>query len=316
MFLDCEVCSPSFFLQPTIFVHKSGSIQKQMSKNQLKCTVLALAMTVIATIATIVVVLVVRNQNKQSAKHNTTKEGVGPTMAPSSSAAPSLRASDAPSISLRPSSSPSSNPSTMPSVLPTEAPSITPSRYPSTKPSFFPTFQPTSFNFVLKMHWERQYFWQETYAEFHWCAECTKCRSLTVSDKADSVCEDSNTEDPTCSEFDQLWVQDCEDRKGSAIFNVDRYSTFDMLRIKSTNLCLTRTVERFVNLQKCSVHNRNQKWQRISLDAPFDLRGVDVPSNNMCMTNTHHPKASEIYRMQECSTTYSYNTALWDAIPY
>jgi hypothetical protein len=288
-----------------------------MSKNQLKSTVLALTLTVIVTIATIVVVLVVRNQNnKQSSKRDTNKESVRPTKAPSKSAAPSLRPAASPSTSLRPSSAPSMLPSTAPTELASTAPSMLPSLYPSTMPSNTPTLQPTGFNFVLKMHWERQYFWQETYAEFKWCATCTKCRSLTVSDKADSICVDTDPEDPACGEFDQLWVQDCENTKGSAIFNVERYTTFDMLRIKSTNLCLTRSVDRFVNLQKCNIHNREQRWQKISMDAPFDLRGVEQPTNNMCMTNTHHPKASEIYRMQECSTTYSYNTALWDAIPY
>jgi hypothetical protein len=178
-----------------------------------------------------------------------------------------------------------------------------------------PTLRPTGINFVLKQHWERAYFWQETYDEFKWCAECTKCPFISDSDRGDKICADPDKNDPKCSENDQLWVQGCGQGKGNAVFNVDQYDTHDVIRVASTDLCLTRAQNRFVYLAKCTPNNINQIWEKISFDAPFDLRGLDLPSKNLCMTNRHHPKAAEIYYMHDCRETYGYNTALWDAIP-
>jgi len=165
-------------------------------------------------------------------------------------------------------------------------------------------------------HWEREYFWQEVYTPFEWCAECTKCNELTDSDEGKG-CRDKDRNKPDCKKHDQLWVQNCNDYhggKGSAVFNVLQFPEFDMIREKSSRQCLTRVNGRYVRLDDCNENNKDQKWEKIRLDQPFDLRNIDK-SDHRCLTQAHHPKSSEVLHMKDCVVAYDHDTALWEAIP-
>ena len=244
--------------------------------------------SVAAIVAAVMVLFVVDDSNRRSSYALNELRG---TMAPTVSVAPSAVPSSPPSISLQPSAMPSAFPSMTASMAPTSLPSLAPTSAPSATPSVEPTPQPTivppipsDFDFVLKMHWQRSYFWQETHREFKWCAECTKCSRLTDTDDGDDFCRDKDRNDPKCKDKDQFWIQNCGGaRRGNAVFNVLQYANFDMLRIKSTNLCMTRVNERYVRLERCSARNKHQKWEKIRLDKPFDLRDID-PSNHRCLT--------------------------------
>jgi hypothetical protein len=164
------------------------------------------------------------------------------------------------------------------------------------------------------MHWEADYFWQDTFQEFQWCIECTKCLNLTDTEDGPSLCTDDDPNDPTCFENDQIWIRNCGGpKRGNAVFNVDSYPTYDVLRIKATDLCLTRTTDRYVRLERCIATLDSQKWKKVTLDAPFDLRGIGA-KDYRCLTQGHHPKEGEILHMKDCVVAYKHNTSLWDAI--
>jgi len=167
------------------------------------------------------------------------------------------------------------------------------------------------------MYWEPYYFWQDEPFERRWCLECMTCEQLTNSDEG-AGCYERDYGSATCYPDDQLWIQSCngvERPSGNAIFNVITTETGDSIKVKGTNLCLTRVKPRFINLQTCSDNNPRQLWaQTLSMDQPFDLRPADATEfgdEPFCVTQHHHPKQYEIITMKTCRVAHKWNTGLW-----
>jgi hypothetical protein len=244
---------------------------------------------------------------------------------------------DAPTASFMPSSIKTITPSLRTTDLPSQHPSFAPSAVPSTLPtSERPSQQPSSMptrilfpeetNFTLKLYWEHGYNWQEEVMERPWCVECMKCTNITNNNILE-LCSDDDIVDPSCDWYSQLWVQPCdyvEGQPGNAIFQVVMTSKGDMIQSSGSNLCLARLPPRFVVLDFCDTESENQRWAPLSLSSRFPLMPYyhhieDDRSNQIeepqCLTQQHHPRESEILRMESCSIAHKWNTGYWVALP-
>jgi hypothetical protein len=119
-----------------------------------------------------------------------------------------------------------------------------------------------------------------------------QCKELETGSKAPG-CSDDNGSDKSCRNGDQLWIKDCNgwDRgKGNAEFNLLQDKEFDMLRVDSTDLCMTRATSRAVNIGTCDVSDKKQWWRKISIDQPFALRppGENDRSDNQGSCLSQH----------------------------
>jgi hypothetical protein len=68
--------------------------------------------------------------------------------------------------------------------------------------------------FRIKMHWEKQYFWQEEVMERQWCIECTTCPYLNF-DLTNTECDIVRQ----CTIGNQIWIVPCEYNYGN-IFTI------------------------------------------------------------------------------------------------
>jgi hypothetical protein len=236
-----------------------------------------------------------------------------PTIVPSMDAPstlPSILASLVP-----PSGAPSDRRLLRPSSRPSDVPSNSPTDFPATVSWPLPDVDP-NYTFTLKMHWKPWYFWQEEGYERKWCLECTRCQNVTASESGTSVCRDENPNVFDCQAGDQLWLQTCNEdltgHQGNAEFRVLRHDDGDQLQVVGTNFCVTFVRPRFMNLQQCQVGNALQLWEGFTTDKPFALH----PKHNMelCASQHHHPKASELLFASGCDLAYKWNTALWETI--
>ena len=170
--------------------------------------------------------------------------------------------------------------------------------------------------FRLKMHWEPHFFWQEEEEETWWCIACTTCKELNFGQSGEG-CKRVDR----CSEGDQIWLQPCHDDapyNGEVFGFVDVGKDFHQIKNHRTNLCLERTLTRYVTLEPCgdplgSVPLR-QLWFGMRGDgAPFEIRPAleSMDPEPFCLTQQHHPKNYEIVALKECRWAHFYDTGFW-----
>jgi hypothetical protein len=249
------------------------------------------------------------------------KSPLATTGSPIATPGPSLRPTKTPS------ESPTSQPTPDPTFLPSANPSISPSISATVSPTISPTASPTrlvmpeGYNFRLKMHWQREFFWQEEDEERRWCLECTRCTELTGSGEPLDVCRDPNNNDGTdCELDDQLWIQNCNGWNGSSgntQFEIVRHSHADQIKILNKDLCVERVGNRFLNLQRCNEFEEKQGF--VGFDPahqPFDIRPVvgGDDGKTRCWSQHHWPKKYEMLSLEECDLAYNWDTALWEAL--
>lgn len=265
-----------------------------------------------------------------------------PTMSSMPTATPSGRPSQIPSISQIPSLIPSEAPST--SKEPSNNPSETPSHEPST--SMMPSYSTISpdYAFKVRLQWQQSYFWQEEKVERWWCLECVSCQSYggvrkttnfssrdvarTVSlinllsfcflqgDGWEHGCRSHGTgNEGACRPGDSIWIRDCRGDRGNR-FNVleNRQSGF-MLRIASTDLCVTRERRRWLKLDQCDRNRMDQQFVPWENYDKFELRPLAYKGwgerEADCVSQLHHPKQDELVSLRNCRLCRIYETRYW-----
>jgi len=211
----------------------------------------------------------------------------------------------------QPSRLPSNNPTQLPSPSPSELPTAAPTRVPTLPPTF-PKISPSQ-SFRLRLHWQNGYYWQEESVEREWCLECVRCNPLTTSEFGEG-CVDEEKDVFDCREGDELWLQRCHDSGGgNAEFQVLRGADgLDQFKVRGENLCLERVKSRLIVLRRCQSGLEVQKWSGFSMDQPFAWHPAS--SLDLCVSQHHHPKATEIIYAEDCRLAHYYDTGLWRAI--
>jgi hypothetical protein len=206
-----------------------------------------------------------------------------------------------------------------------ESPVATPFANPPTLPPVvFPAFDEASTTFRLKMYWQEGYFWQEETRERYWCVECAQCDRLNFNDDGagcDYVWD--------CAAGHQLWLHGCRNGYGHVFQAVKvmvaapgddaaaEENYYHQIKVHETNLCLTRTLKRYLTVQDCDATDDMQLWHQIRADGgPFTLRpanrnGMDTAGQPFCVTQQHHPKPTEILGLKECREAHRWDTGYW-----
>ncbi|KAL3939074.1 MAG: hypothetical protein SGBAC_006140 [Bacillariaceae sp.] len=163
----------------------------------------------------------------------------------------------------------------------------------------------------LKMYWDN-YFWQETYDEAFWCMTCTKCATPTTGDGWEGDCTDPP--DGRCHEGHFIWIQRCRDvRKRFDI--IKNPSSGDQIKVHGTNLCFRNRENRFLELRPCDKNNDDQLWASMNNRNKFEIRPWKHRNRStkdaLCVSQLHHPKATEVLSMRECWLNIHYETNYW-----
>lgn len=117
-----------------------------------------------------------------------------------------------------------------------------------------------------------------------------------------------------CQQGDSIWIRDCRDRANR--FNVleNRKSGF-MLRVATTNLCITRERARYLKLDYCDRGRIDQQfvpWQNYD---KFELRPLTMDGWSEreadCVSQLHHPKQDELISLHNCRLCRIYETRYW-----
>jgi len=242
-----------------------------------------------------------------------------PTMSNMPTGTPSLRPtasnvpSQIPSISQIPSWVPSNPPST--SMEPSNNPSQLPSYEPSA--SMMPSYSTISpdYAFKVRLQWQRSYFWQEEKVERFWCLECVRCTSYGGGDGNEHGCRSYSTGDEgVCQRGDSIWIRDCRSRGNR--FNVleNRDSGF-MLRVATTDLCVTRERRRWLKVDYCDRSDTNQQFVPWDNYDKFELRPLAYKDwgerEADCISQLHHPKQDELVSLHNCRLCRIYETRYW-----
>ncbi|CAJ1947359.1 unnamed protein product [Cylindrotheca closterium] len=244
---------------------------------------------------------------------------VTPTMSSRPTISPSLRPtasnfpSQIPSISQIPSLSPSKEPSTSkePSHVPSELPSLEPSV--SLMPSYS-TISP-DYSFKIRLQWQESYFWQEEKVERWWCLECVRCTSYGGGDGNQHGCKSYGTGDEgACQRGDSIWIRDCRERSNR--FNVlENRDSGNMLRIATTDLCVTRQRRRWLMVDYCDRTDMKQQFVPWEDYDKFELRPLeqrDLGEREAdCISQLHHPKQDELVSLHNCRLCRIYETRYW-----
>ena len=97
-----------------------------------------------------------------------------------------------------------------------------------------------------------------------------------------------------------------------AKFKLTRLKKGDQFRVAGTNLCLQKIGRsKRIVLKSCQSNNALQLFRGFQSGRKFDLRPVS--SAGRCLTNHHHPKASEVVFAQTCSKAHRTKTGYWVA---
>jgi hypothetical protein len=139
--------------------------------------------------------------------------------------------------------------------------------------------------FRLAMHWENGYFWQESYLEKRYCAQCMR----------------------SCSDGDYLWTRNCNSRSRRQYFvMVD-----NTLRPNNNQqVCVTRNEDMTIRLYKCVLGSTQQEWNGIDFGSKFELTAGKF-NDKMCLSQYHEPKESEVLYMETCELARLYDTSYW-----
>ncbi|CAJ1947355.1 unnamed protein product [Cylindrotheca closterium] len=246
-----------------------------------------------------------------------------PSIVPTDTYKPSQRPSNVPSLSLVPSSQPTNSmvPSEVPSMVPTDtqSPSRAPTPLPSVEPSLSmePTFTPIDPNwrFKLRLHWSKDYFWQEETTERFWCLECVPCEEYGRDDGWKHGCESyPDGSNGNCKAGDSVWIRDC--RKYGNEYNVlQKHKAGFTLRLHNTNLCIERR-NKHLMMKKCNINDPDQQFVAWDDFSKFELRPLEHAGRNEreadCVSQLHHPKSDEVVGMHSCWLCRHFETRYWE----
>lgn len=217
------------------------------------------------------------------------------------------------------SSSPTSIP---PTPSPTFAPTtLKPSAMPSLSPSEIPTIAPTiepvvSHDFMVRLYWHPEFYWQETYEETWWCMECAECKRFNLGDGWEGDCVSPGDTPASCDEGDQIWVRKCKDKRRLYTFEViNNFGSGDQVRVHGTLLCFSMKNEIYLELRTCDRTKPEQLFTPIENTKkfelrPYDERGLSDREAN-CLSQRHHPKDKEMVGMFRCRTNINHETNYW-----
>jgi hypothetical protein len=164
----------------------------------------------------------------------------------------------------------------------------------------------------LKMYWESSFFWQELKEERWWCLTCTECETLTTGDGWEGGCV--TPVDDKCRDGHQVWIQRCRDTNQR--FEIIKNSNSgDQIRVYGTDLCFSTIINRYLELKSCDRNMPNQLWDRITNLDKFELRPYSQRNLSMsvakCLSQLHHPKATEVVALRSCRLNDDYDTNYW-----
>jgi len=163
----------------------------------------------------------------------------------------------------------------------------------------------------IKLFWDN-YLWQEESDETFWCMACTKCETLTTGDGWEGNCE--SLENSQCEEGDSIWIQKCRDTRNRFEI-IDNASSGLQVRLYGSNLCFSTIDGRYLELKNCDKSQANQLWAPISDRNKFELRPYSQRNRSTnqarCLSQLHHPKASEVVALRPCRENIDHDTNFW-----
>jgi hypothetical protein len=164
----------------------------------------------------------------------------------------------------------------------------------------------------LIMYWEPSYLWQEISNQTWWCLACTECETLTTGDGWEGNCV--QPDDDKCSEGNLMWIQRCRDTKQR--FEIIKNSNSgDQIRVYGTDLCFSTINNRYLELKPCDGNMPHQHWTPITNLDMFELRPYNQRNLAMrdakCLSQLHHPKATEVIALRSCELNSHYDTNYW-----
>lgn len=164
----------------------------------------------------------------------------------------------------------------------------------------------------LKMYWESSYLWQDLPDEKFWCMACADCETLTTGDGWEGGCVKPSGDQ--CRSGHQIWIQRCRDT--TQRFQIVRNSNSgDQIRVYGTNLCFSTISNRWLELRTCNRNSPNQLFTRISNNNKFELRPYGQRNLSMssarCLSQLHHPKATQVVALRSCRDNDNYDTNYW-----
>ncbi|EJK68149.1 hypothetical protein THAOC_10699 [Thalassiosira oceanica] len=240
-----------------------------------------------------------------------------PSLRPSTSGAPSFKPSAVPSLSLAPTRTPTWGPTDSPTKAPSLFPTWEPSQQPTSRPSSLLDSISPGGRFYLRLHWEAGYFWQETFEEGWFCMACAICSE----DYFDEHCHI----EPHCKEGMTLSLVNCGDEKRLHKYSTEltlatRGNLFadtelegEQIKVASADLCLDRTGNRGVTLERCDPSRREQRFLGLR---PGGQKMEIVPSgkDGRCLSQHHHPRQGERIYVEECYKARKADTNYWSTL--
>lgn len=216
-------------------------------------------------------------------------------------------------------------------------PTATPTTFPSTPPSVSPSAlltespQPTNKAYRVRLYWEQGYEWQDDPLEKFFCWACAKCKECTpliqdrTADCVDLQCDVQRY----CTEGMSIAVTDCDptlsrDKSAAFTFLPGRSGLFDnylkggQIQVHNTDLCLSQTGVRYIELESCDASKIEQRFLRFASDEgamelyPVKNTVKDGRVEEQCITNHHHPRIGERVFVEKCSRARRSDTSLWD----
>jgi hypothetical protein len=156
----------------------------------------------------------------------------------------------------------------------------------------------TTETFVLKLYWEEGYFWQEESFERRWCVRCRN----------------------RCSRGGLLKIVNCDNDGGDGEPDRFRFLTPAnnnqvQLQEVSSELCLERTGNRKLTMERCRSNRTNQRFQASNGNLVFGDKFELTPVTRLdfCVTQRHHPKADEVLELEPCDLTATFSdTSFWN----
>ncbi|CAJ1933104.1 unnamed protein product [Cylindrotheca closterium] len=199
----------------------------------------------------------------------------------------------------------------------TDAPSEKPTPAPVTaKPTSQGLGDPTH-NFMMRLYWSIDYFWQETKKEAWWCMECTKCDEYSLGDGPNHGCVTPGSRSSSCAPGHLIWIRKCTDTRRKFEWNiVSNPGSGDQIRADGTNLCFHTVDNRYLEIQPCDNTRSEQLFMPIADLDRFELRPYSQRrwsrNDAICLTQMHHPKEKELIGMQPCRRALGHETLYWE----
>jgi hypothetical protein len=174
-----------------------------------------------------------------------------------------------------------------------------------------------NYKFRIRLYWQEDYFWQETYDESWWCMECARCDGFTLGNGDEGNCESPGDTTMSCQDGHNIWIRRCKRANSDYEFNIIKNEgSGDQIRVDGTNLCFSTVDNQYLELRPCNNMDSKQLWKNIDDLSQFELRPYDqrelLPKDSVCLTQMHHPKSREMVGLQPCTRALGHETLYWE----